>query len=153
MRNRISFSCHMRLDLTLSPFFSRSNICSRKSSFPCRSKLSKFMTNPSFSDLTTNRSFSIVNSYGAINEFRQNRRSTWPNFPVQKRISLLLHSQQECINKTALPYRSSWHELISPFPHPCPKSRFGGLPSRWHRRSTSFSSSASGINEFFNTRR
>ena len=94
--------------LTFSPFFSRCNICSWKFSFPCRSKLSKFMTNPSFSDLTTNRSFSIVNSYGAINEFRQNWRSTWPNVSVQKRISLL-HSQQECINKTALPYISSWH--------------------------------------------
>ena len=96
------------------------------------------MTNLFFSDLTTNKSFSIVNSYREINKFRQNRRSTWPNFPVQKKISLLLHSQQECINKTALPYRSSWHELISAFPHHCPKSSFGGLPSSWHRRSTSF---------------
>ena len=123
MRNRISFSCHMCLDFTFSPFFSWFNICSRKSSFSCQSKLSKFMTNPSFVDLTTNRSFSIVNSYGAINEFWQNQRSTWPNFPVQKRISLLLHSQQECINKNALPYRSSWHELRISSLRFCPYSQ------------------------------
>ena len=41
-------------------FSSRFNICSRTSSFPCRSKLSKLMTHFSFSDLTTNRTFSIV---------------------------------------------------------------------------------------------
>jgi len=39
--------------LLLSLFDSRSNMSSRRSSFPCRSKLSQFRT--SFSDLTTNR--------------------------------------------------------------------------------------------------
>ena len=76
-RNWISFSCHMSLDFTLLfPLSALSSICSMGSSSPCKSKLSKFMTNLSFSDLTTNRSFSIVNEYGAINEFRRNRRST-----------------------------------------------------------------------------
>ena len=37
--------------------------------------------------------------YRAIKEVWWNRRSTWSNFSIQKKISLLLHSQQECINK------------------------------------------------------
>ncbi|KAK7375808.1 hypothetical protein VNO78_35119 [Psophocarpus tetragonolobus] len=49
-RNRISLSCHMRTLFTFSLFSSRFNICSRKSSFPCRSKLSKLLTNLSFND-------------------------------------------------------------------------------------------------------
>ena len=40
------------------------------SSFSCKSKLSKFMTNLPFCDLNTNKSFSIVNSYVIINVFR-----------------------------------------------------------------------------------
>ena len=51
------------------PFFSsQSNFSSLKSSFPCRSKLLKFMTILSFNE--------------AINEFRQNGRSMWQNFPI-----------------------------------------------------------------------
>lgn len=96
--------------LLFPPSFYRCTIWSRNFSFPCHSKLSKFMANPFFSDLTTNKIFSIVDSYGATNEFRQNHRSTWPNFLVHKWFYILLHFRQECINKTALPYRSWRHE-------------------------------------------
>jgi len=135
--NRIDFSCRI-LPFPLSP---RPDIGSRRFSFPCRSKLSKFMTNLSFSDLATNKSFSVINLYKAINKFWQNGRSTWPNFPARKILPLAPHFRQKSINKTALPYRSSWHKLISASPHYCSKSSFGGLSPRWHRRSTSFRAS------------
>lgn len=66
------FRAIWRLDW-IYPLSSLYSICFRG---PCKSKLSKFMPNLSISDLTTNKSFSIVNEYGAINEFWQNRRST-----------------------------------------------------------------------------
>ena len=58
----------------------------------------------------------LVNWYGAVNSFRRNRRSKWPNFPVQRRSLFFFILKQECINKTATSYRSLWHELIYAFP-------------------------------------